>query len=76
MTATAFVTDPASGIKVEQGGVITVLKSITEFFNVGDGKVAAGEWRKEVMSLNAGERQALAAEIADVTGWTISGVNA
>lgn len=73
MTATAFVI--ASGIKVDQGAApISTLKALTEFFNVGDGKVPAGEWRKEVTGLTAPERTDMAREIAAVTGWTIQGV--
>lgn len=61
-----------SGVKLNQGAApISGLKALTEFFNVGDGKRPAGDWRKEVMALNTEERKALALDIADVTGWDV-----
>lgn len=70
MAVTEFV--KASGVKLNQGEApISVLKALTEFFNVGDGKVPAGDWRKEVMALNTAERNALAVDIVDVTGWNV-----
>lgn len=70
MAVTEFVRK--SGIKLNQGDApISVLKALTEFFNVGDGKVAVGEWRKEVMALDTEERKALAVDIAGVTDWDV-----
>lgn len=74
MTATAFV--QGSGIKVEQGGVITQLRALTEFFNVGDGKRVTREWAAEVKALTPDEKTSLCTDIVDVTGWTVTGVNA
>jgi hypothetical protein len=71
MAVTEFV--KASGVKLNQGTApISQLKALTEFFNVGDGKVVTREWAAEVKALTPGDKADLCTMIADVTDWPIN----
>lgn len=49
----------------------SVLKALTDYFNVGDGKRPLSEWSKEVKALKPSEKQELAEGVCEVTGWEL-----
>ena len=49
----------------------TPVQILTSYFNVGDGKRPAGEWRKELQAFTPAERRVFAAEVCKVTGDTL-----
>ena len=50
----------------------TPVQVLTAYFNVGDGKRPAGEWRKELHAFTPAERRSLAVEVCKVTGDTLA----
>jgi len=51
----------------------SVLKHLTDYFNVGDGKRPLTEWAKEVKALSPAEKLELAQGVCAITGDTIKG---
>lgn len=50
----------------------TVLKTLTDYFNAGDGKRALSDWAKEIRALSDEEKRELAEGVAAVTGEPLS----
>lgn len=50
-----------------------MLKILTEYFNVGDGKVSMTAWAAEVKALSPAEKRDLALGVCEITGDTIAG---
>jgi hypothetical protein len=46
----------------------TILKTLTDFFNVGDGKRPLADWAKEVRALSDAEKRELAEGVSAITG--------
>lgn len=51
---------------------VTVLKALTGYFNVGDGKRSMAEWQGELKALTAEEKRELAEGVCAVTGDELS----
>lgn len=47
------------------------IKILTDYFNQGDGKRPTKEWGEELKAFTKEERDAFAAEVAEVTGDTL-----
>ena len=50
---------------------VSIVKALTNFFNVGDGKVPAKEWMGELKALTPAEKQGLAEMVVAATGDTL-----
>lgn len=46
----------------------TVLKTLTDYFNTGDGKRPLADWAKEVRALSDTEKRDLAEGVSAITG--------
>lgn len=50
----------------------TVLKVLTDYFNVGDGKRATRDWAAEIKALSTEEKRELAEGVCAITGDTLA----
>lgn len=51
---------------------LSMLKILTNYFNVGDGKVPMAAWSAELKALTPEEKRALAEGVCAITGDTIA----
>lgn len=52
--------------------VKSILKTLTDYFNVGDGKRPLKEWSEEIKALSPDEKKELAEGVCLITGDTFS----
>lgn len=51
---------------------VTVLKALTAYFNVDEGKVSMTAWRDELKALSDEEKRTLAEGVCAITGDTLA----
>jgi len=49
----------------------TILKTLTDYFNVGDGKRPTRDWATEIKALSPDEKRELAEGVCAITGDTL-----
>jgi hypothetical protein len=52
----------------------SVLKTLTDYFNTGEGKRPMADWAKEIKALSEQEKIALAKGVCEITGDELIGV--